>query len=48
MVISGVVSRVAISISHNRGLIILLIFTHEPLSRAGHFAFLGFHSFRRL
>ena len=32
MVIRVVISRVTISITHIRGLIILLITTHEPLS----------------
>ena len=32
MVITGVISRVTITITHVRGLIILLITTHEPPS----------------
>ena len=34
LVISGVISRVTIIITHTRGLITLLITTHEPPSRA--------------
>ena len=35
VVISGVLSRVAILITHTRGLIALLITTHEPPSSQG-------------
>ena len=36
VVISGVISRVTILITHIRGLITLLITTHEPPSRGLH------------
>ena len=35
VVISGVISRVTIVVTHFRGLIVLLITTHEPPSRGG-------------
>ena len=42
VVISGVISRVAILITHIRGLIILLLTTHEPPSRVKGIGFEGF------